>query len=139
MQKPTQIQIDEFTKRTLIEWCDRIEDKLKKSATKKNLVQTQALVNSIRAELKSGTNMGATISFLTYGRFIEIIGAKSNLKSNSVSTKNQLNTKSKPLTKARSRWYTRTRQGMIKALTEELVTDYATVIAKSTAEAISNK
>lgn len=138
MEKPTQVQIDEFTKKKLLEWCDIAEKTLKNSAIKRNLQDTMALVNSIRADLKGSE--GASISFLTYGRFIEIIGNRQTISktTNKISIKAGISTKSKPLTKSRSRWYTKIRQGLIKFLAQELITDYASVIASSTANQISN-
>jgi hypothetical protein len=138
MEKPTLVQIDQFTKKKLLEWCDIAEKTLKKSAIKRNLQDTMALVNSIRADLKGSE--GASISFLTYGRFIEIIGNRQTISktTNKISIKAGISTKSKPLTKSRSGWYTKTRQGLIKFLAQELITDYASVIASSTANQISN-
>lgn len=139
MEKPSEIQINEFTRQTLLEWAKRLEKVLKASLSKNNLNDTQNLVNSIRAELMgSDDKQGVKLSFATYGRVLEVIGAKngSNFKSNGL-TKKQKQANGRPkLTKSRSRWYTRKRSGMILQLTELLVTDYAAVIAASAKQTI---
>ncbi len=139
MEKPTEIQINEFTRKVLLEWAKRLEKVLKASLSKNNLVDTQNLIDSIRAELTgSADKPRVTLSFATYGRVLEIVGAKTggNFKTPGFSKKQTPNNARPKLTKARSRWYTRKRAGMVHQLTELLVTDYATVIAASAKEGI---
>lgn len=139
LNRPTDQQIQEFVKITVENWLKRTESAFKKRITKNNLVDSSDLINSLATELRSGANVSAEISFLAYGRYVEILGNK--LKGVKVRrlTKNEKSLGKRPkLTKNRSRWYSKTKTGQITQLAESLATDYATVLATLTARTLES-
>lgn len=137
LNRPTEQQIQEFVKITVENWLKRTENAFKSRIQKNNLVDSQALLNSLVTELKTSGNVTAEISFLQYGRYVEILGNKlKGVKVRKLSKNEKLDNKRPKLTRNRSRWYSKTKTGQITQLAESLATDYATVLATLTAKTI---
>jgi len=137
LNRPTEQQIQEFVKITVENWLKRTENAFKSRIQKNNLVDTQALLNSLVTELKTSGNVTADISFLQYGRYVEILGNKlKGVKVRKLTKNEKLDNKRPKLTRNRSRWYSKTKTGQITQLAESLATDYATVLATLTARTI---
>jgi hypothetical protein len=137
LNRPTEQQIQEFVKITVENWLKRTENAFKSRIQKNNLVDTQALLNSLVTELKTSGNVTAEISFLQYGRYVEILGNKlKGVKVRKLTKNEKLDNKRPKLTRNRSRWYSKTKTGQITQLAESLATDYATVLATLTARTI---
>ncbi|MEN9977317.1 MAG: hypothetical protein RIR36_1477 [Bacteroidota bacterium] len=137
LNRPTEQQIQEFVKITVENWLKRTENAFKSRIQKNNLVDTQALLDSLVTDLKTSGNVTAEISFLQYGRYVEILGNKlKGVKVRKLSKNEKLDNKRPKLTRNRSRWYSKTKTGQITQLAESLATDYATVLATLTARTI---
>jgi hypothetical protein len=137
LNRPTEQQIQEFVKITVENWLKRTENAFKSRIQKNNLVDSQALLNSLVTELKTSGNVTAEISFLQYGRYVEILGNKlKGVKVRKLTKNGKLDNKRPKLTRNRSRWYSKTKTGQITQLAESLATDYATVLATLTAKTI---
>ncbi len=137
LNRPTEQQIQEFVKITVENWLKRTENAFKSRIQKNNLIDSQALLDSLVTELKTSGNVTADISFLQYGRYVEILGNKlKGVKVRKLTKNEKLDNKRPKLTRNRSRWYSKTKTGQITQLAESLATDYATVLATLTARTI---
>jgi len=137
LNRPTEQQIQEFVKITVENWLKRTENAFKSRIQKNNLIDSQALLNSLVTELKTSGNVTAEISFLQYGRYVEILGNKlKGVKVRKLTKNEKLDNKRPKLTRNRSRWYSKTKTGQITQLAESLATDYANVLATLTAKTI---
>lgn len=136
----SQAEIDAFLRAELADWLKYAEATLKARLKKQDLIDTQNLVDSIRAYASKpiANNSGTlTIDFAQYGRILDIIGSRRTVKpvaakKKAVSSKGRVKVKNK-------KWYARNKQGIILNLIERLVTTEAEVIAKGLAGELGKK